>query len=122
MLRYGALGSVEVTGESGPLPLGGGNQRRLLAVLLAHPNRFVAVETLAEAIWADAPPASEKHALQTVASRLRRALGAHGDDLVTGSEGYRLAVTSENCDLVGFEELIARASDEPPVAELGLYE
>lgn len=122
MLRYAALGSVEILGESGPLSLGGGQQRRLLALLIAHPGRFVSVDAITEALWGDAPPGSAKHAVQTVASRLRHALGPRRDDVTTGSEGYRLAATTENCDLVQFETLIAQADDAATESALELHD
>lgn len=77
---------------------------------------------IARALWPVARPSDERHAVQTIVSRLRRALGQRRNDLANGSDGYRLAVTADNCDLVRFEALVARATHEAPEAALSSQE
>lgn len=118
MVAYHVLGPLEVVGDSGPISLGGNNQRRLLGVLLAGRDREVTVSALAEALWPRRPPGSELQAVQTVVSRARRALGEHRSDLVTTPDGYKLA--SIECDASSFDEAIHLARSEPQAEALEL--
>jgi DNA-binding SARP family transcriptional activator len=120
MVSYLALGPVAVVDESGDVPLGGGNQRSLLAVLLAHRDRQVSVSTLAGALWPTHPPASELHAIQTVVSRTRRALGEHRGDIVTTMDGYQLI--SPHCDVARFEAILDEAAATHPEAALAMID
>ncbi len=109
-------------GRNGSLSLGGNNQRTLLAALIAHPDRVVSVSVLADALWPLDPPRSEHRGVQTVVSRLRRALGAYRADVITEADGYPLAVTASNTDLVRFDERIVHARDEPPQSALDVLD
>ena len=67
----------------GPLTVdGNGNlgrrDRVVLAVLASRPGRQVTADTLADALWGDAPPASATKNLQGCVVRLRRLLGPEG--------------------------------------------
>ncbi len=117
---YLALGPLVVMDGTRELALGGNNQRRLLAMLIAHLDREVTVAALAEGLWSDRPPSSEAHAVRTVVSRLRRALGDHRDDVITTPDGYRLATT--DCDVARFEQLVAEAGNAEPGRALELTE
>ena len=46
MLEYRILGPLEVSGDQGPLILGGSKQRALLALLLLNAGRVVPTDTL----------------------------------------------------------------------------
>src|SRR5947209_17929482 len=74
-LRFWVLGSVGVTGPSGPLALGGPRQRAVLALLLAHPGQVVGVGDLLDGLWAEDPPRSAERTLHAYISRLRSVLG-----------------------------------------------
>jgi YVTN family beta-propeller protein len=113
MVSFRLLGPVEAQGEAGPIALGSGKQRALLAVLLLHANRPVTRETLIDALWGERPPASAHHALDVYVSRLRKALG-DGDLLATRPGGYVLRADAGQIDVLRFEELVAAAREAPP--------
>ncbi|MGE5461252.1 MAG: BTAD domain-containing putative transcriptional regulator, partial [Solirubrobacterales bacterium] len=106
-MQYRLLGPIEVAREDGPLPLGGGKQRALLADLALHANRVVASEQLLEDLWGDEPQTSAGHALQVYVSRLRKVLrdGADGGEiLVTKPPGYMLQIgPDDTLDIDRFE-------------------
>ena len=91
------------------LPLGGGKQRALLAILLLHPNEAVSRDRLIDALWGENPPPSAHQSLDTYVSRLRRALGQ--DRLVRRPAGYMLVVEAGERDLDRFEELLGAARE-----------
>jgi DNA-binding SARP family transcriptional activator len=87
-VRIAILGSLEVQS-------GGSRVARLhalLASLAVDAGRPVTATSLADAIWDGDPPRDEVHALQSLVSRLRRALG-EGDAIVGSADGYRLLCT-----------------------------
>ncbi|MEU9622936.1 BTAD domain-containing putative transcriptional regulator [Streptomyces sp. NPDC048155] len=106
-MRIGLLGPLVLDTGTGPMPVGGPRLRALLARLVMDAGRAVRPEVLAEALWAEAPPADRANALQSLVSRLRRVLG---DPvlLTSGPAGYRLASEADAVDAVRFERL-ARA-------------
>ena len=85
----GVLGPLLLEGEAGPVRIGSGRQRRLLAALTAHLGRTVEVDRLVDLVWADDVPADPAGAVQTNVARLRRLLPA-GIRVATTPEGYRL--------------------------------
>ncbi|MEV4394968.1 BTAD domain-containing putative transcriptional regulator [Nonomuraea sp. NPDC049607] len=106
-VRVGVLGPLTLVTADGPAPVGGARLRVLLARLALDAGRAVRPETLAEALWDEAPPEAPSHALQSLVSRLRRVLG-HPGLVTSGPAGYRLAVEPDAVDAVRFERL-ARA-------------
>ena len=108
-MRIGLLGPVEVTAgadAAGTVAgLGGQRLRAVLARLALDAGRLVTVDTLVDAVWGDDPPAGAVNALQSLVSRLRRALP---DGLVESvPAGYRLAVEPDAVDARRFERLAA---------------
>src|SRR5215813_2083179 len=113
---YGLLGPVEVRVDGRALPLPGARQRLLLAVLLVNANRMVPAVRFIDELWGTDLPADPRAALRTQVSRLRRALGPAGADLVTLEGGYRLAVPRSRLDFGRLEDALAeaaRTSGEP---------
>ena len=108
-MEFGILGPVEVRVDGRTLPLGGGKQRALLAILLLHPNEAVSRDRLIDALWGENPPPSAHQSLDTYVSRLRRALGQ--DRLVRRPAGYMLVVEAGERDLDRFEELLGAARE-----------
>jgi WD40 repeat protein/DNA-binding SARP family transcriptional activator len=114
-MRFGVLGPLQVVGDSGPVALGGQKERLLLALLLARPNRVVAVEALIEGLWGEHPPRSAAKTLQSYVVRLRHSLepgrvrGSPGGVLVTRTPGYLLRVAPGALDAAQFEERAAGA-------------
>ncbi len=101
-VRVSLLGPLAVDRNGTPLPIGGARLRALLARLALEAGRAVPAERLVEDLWEAAPPADAAHALQSLVSRLRRALGDPG--LVAGTAGgYRLTLVPEAVDALAFE-------------------
>src|SRR5262249_6746727 len=102
--------------------LGSAQQRRVLAALLVHANEVVSSDRLVDILWADDPPPSATHTLQTLLSRLRATLS--DDCLETQAPGYRLRVAGSEVDALRFEELVRvglGAADRAEVA-LGAFD
>lgn len=106
-MQVGILGPLEVIGADGPVTVAGSRLRQLLVRLAADAGRAVSVRDLMDAVWSDDPPADATNALQTLVSRLRRALGDPG--LVRQSVGgYRLAIEVDDLDAHRFRTLAAQ--------------
>ena len=103
------LGSLEVVGDDGVVPLPAAKHRRLLAALAIGAGRTCSVDALVDAIWGEAPPASARKLLQVYVSQLRRALPA-GAAVVTKPAGYALDLDGGSLDAIRFEALVADAS------------
>ena len=101
-MRVNILGPLEVEAGGRPAEIGGHRLRALLTRLALDPGRTVSTEALATAVWGDDLPAEQANALQSLVSRLRRALP---EDVVrSASGGYRLEVEPEAVDAVRFEQ------------------
>lgn len=97
-LRVTVLGPVLVEGRSGALVEPGGRlAKALITVLALADGRPVGASALIDELWADAPPAGAKAALQTLVSRVR-ATAAPGL-IDSAAAGYRLAVDRTGIDL-----------------------
>ena len=107
-MEFRILGELEVLGDTGqPCEVVGHRQRALVALLATHPNETVSADRLVDALWEDETPANAANALQTVVSRLRRALGE--TRIVTRSPGYALRAEPDEIDAGRFERLAAEA-------------
>ncbi len=110
-MKWRILGPLEVTAGDEPVDLGGPKQRALLAVLLIHANRVVALDQLIDALWGEAPPARATATLQVFISNLRRSLEpdrpprSPATVLLTRPPGYMLTVEPDNLDSGRFERL-----------------
>jgi DNA-binding SARP family transcriptional activator len=118
-LELGILGPIEARIDDAAAPLGGPRQRAVLAVLAIRPNQVVSVDRLVDDIWADHPPPTAVHTVQVFVSRLRRALSATGDRLITRPPGYVLELKTDELDADRFERLYktGRAAVEAGRAE-----
>ncbi|BCJ42357.1 hypothetical protein GCM10010168_90820 [Actinoplanes ianthinogenes] len=92
------LGPTEVEADGAPIDLGGPLPRRLVTALVAADGRALSDDTLAEALWSGAPPASPAVSLQAYVSRLRRSLGPAREALQRAGGGYRLVVDGTDAD------------------------
>ena len=97
LVDFRLLGPLEVSDGETILPLAGGRQRALLAVLLLHANRTVSVERLIDDLWGDAVPDTAVKAVQIYVSRLRKVLPA--ERLLTRPPGYVIEVGEGELDL-----------------------
>ncbi|NGO07120.1 AfsR/SARP family transcriptional regulator [Streptomyces sp. HC44] len=111
-MRFGVLGPLAVWTADGELAaVPEAKVRALLAGLLVAPGQVVSADRLVEDLWGEAPPARPAAALQTLVSRLRKALAKAGGDgmVVHRPPGYQLRVTGDAVDAEHFLALAARA-------------
>ena len=94
------------------IPIGGGRQRKLLAILLLHANEFVSSDRLIDDLWGEDRPQTAAKALQGYVSQLRKTLGP--EMLVTGPGGYMLKLAPGQLDADRFEQLVDDARDAEP--------
>ena len=98
------LGELEVLDADARLiRVVGRRQRALLALLATRPSEVVSSDRLVDALWGNNPPGNAPNALQTVVSRLRRAVG--DDRVLTRPPGYVLDVQETDVDAMRFERL-----------------
>lgn len=124
------MGVMQLHVGGAPVKLPGAAERGLLALLLLSPGRAVAAPSLVDRLWSEATlPADPLNALQLRVSKLRRALSAHGLDVISrASAGYVAEVDPEQVDLHRFVHLVgtargrARAGDADATAVLELYD
>jgi len=103
------LGPTEVHADGTRVDLGGPLPRRLLTALVMADGEPVSDGRLAEAVWGRDPPHRAAAALQVYASRLRRALGPGGRELLERiGSGYRLRIPPEAVDANRFAREIER--------------
>jgi predicted ATPase/DNA-binding SARP family transcriptional activator len=107
-VRIALLGPLSVATDDGRVVgIGGARLRMLLARLALDAPRLVTTGELIGALW-EQPPGDAGNALQSLISRLRKALRAAGiDEGVVRSEpaGYRLAIAEPDIDTRRFAVL-----------------
>jgi DNA-binding SARP family transcriptional activator len=104
-VQIALLGPLEVRDDaSAPITLPGVRLRTLLARLALDAGRPVTADALIDAVWGDTPPSGALNALQTLVSRLRRALPPADAALLRSlPTGYRLDVPVTAVDTARFE-------------------
>ena len=105
-VEFRILGPLEVVRDDRPLPLRGGRQRALLALLVLRPNEVVAAERLIAELWPTGAPPTAAKIVQTYVSDLRKALPDPGI-LATHAPGYVLRIDPDSVDARRFERLLA---------------
>jgi DNA-binding SARP family transcriptional activator len=73
-LAFGVLGPFEATSDGHHLPLGGRQQRAVLALLVCEAGRAVSVEHLIDGVWGDPAPPGALASVQTHVFHLRQVL------------------------------------------------
>ena len=117
-MRVGLLGPLEVADGDRPLEVGGARLQALLMRLALDAGRTVSLGGLVDAVWEQDVPADEVHALQSLVSRLRRALGDAA--LVAQTPGgYRLALEPVDVDAHRFERLAREGASALRAGEPG---
>jgi DNA-binding SARP family transcriptional activator len=91
------LGPIEVVDGGAGLPLGGRNQRALLALLLLNVDEVVPTDRMIEAVWGEQPPRTALTSLQNSVSQLRKLLGP--ERIVTKTPGYALRLQDDRIDV-----------------------
>ncbi|WP_158550753.1 BTAD domain-containing putative transcriptional regulator [Geodermatophilus sp. TF02-6] len=105
-MQVGYLGPLEVGDDGRTVAVPGARLQQLLVALALDPGRWVPAGALADAVWGAEQPADPVNSLQSLVSRLRRALGR--PELVEQSAaGYRLGVAPDDVDAVRFTRLVA---------------
>jgi predicted ATPase/DNA-binding SARP family transcriptional activator len=112
--EFRLLGPMELRVKGQPAKLPGPAERTVLALLLLAPGRTVPASTLIDRLWSEGVlPDNPANALQLRVSKLRRALGALGLDLVhREASGYRVEVDPNAVDVQVFADQIRRARIE----------
>ena len=106
------LGELEVVGPGGvAIDVAGSRLRRLVTRLAVDAGHVVPNAELVDAVWGDDPPADPVGALQTLVSRLRRALG-NPAVVQQSHQGYRLTVAGEAVDAQRFRRLARQGRDQ----------
>ncbi|GHJ52183.1 XRE family transcriptional regulator [Nonomuraea sp. TT08I-71] len=114
-VRILVLGPLAVLRGTVPVPLGAGRHRVVLGRLALTPNTGVSRDELIDLLWGEEVPPSAVNLVQTYVSRLRRALepqrsrGGPAELLTLVAGGYRLDLATEQLDLLGHRDLLARA-------------
>ncbi|MGW4520581.1 ATP-binding protein [Amycolatopsis sp. NPDC004378] len=104
-MRVALLGPLRATEDDGtPIDIGGARLRMLLARLALDAGRAVPADALVDGLWGADPPADAANALQSLVSRLRKALPVAVE---SGPGGYRLGVAAGDVDADRFERLAA---------------
>lgn len=119
--RLTVLGSIGVVVDRRSLHLGGPQQRRLLAVLLADVGRVVPIDRLTEVHLPDDPDRTAARAtVRTYVSRLRAVIGE--SRVITRDGGYSLSTEGATVDSIEFEIGVRRARLAAPAEALALYD
>jgi YVTN family beta-propeller protein len=107
------LGPLTVERSGEPVPLGGRQQRAVLAFLLTRGGTPAGVSVLADALWGERAPVGSAQTVQTYVSHLRDALEPGRDKTArsryirTERNGYRLVLDGDRVDAVEFEARVA---------------
>ena len=107
------LGPLEAFADGTDVTPTSPNQRTVLAVLAAHPDRHVRADTLIDALWGSDPPPSAERTLRSYVSRLRAVVG---NCIVAGRGGFCLSTGDVRLDFIEFERLVASAKLLAPPA------
>jgi DNA-binding SARP family transcriptional activator/streptogramin lyase len=110
-LEFRVLGPLQVSKNGRLLPLGGRQQRAVLAILLLQANQVVSTNALINALWGERAPESAANTIQGYVSRLRKLLSSgDGEAVVFRPPGYVLEVEAEQVDSYRFERLVRDAA------------
>ena len=105
-MKIGILGPLEVRAGGRAVPITGSRLRTLVTRLALDAPSVVSTDALVAAVWPGDAPADPINALQSLISRIRKAIGeAAAVQQVPG--GYRLAIDRGDVDAALFEELVA---------------
>jgi DNA-binding SARP family transcriptional activator/tetratricopeptide (TPR) repeat protein len=111
VVRFRLLGAIDVLDDDRPIPLGYGQLRCMLAVLLVEANHPVSVDQLVDRVWvAGHLPRQPRRAVQHNVALLRRSLASAAEvTLVRSGPGYQLSTDPDTVDLHRFAGLLQQA-------------
>ncbi|MCP2248796.1 AfsR/SARP family transcriptional regulator [Lentzea aerocolonigenes] len=110
-MRLKVLGPIELSGRHGNRGVRGGKLAQVTGLLALRANQFVSIETIAEELWAGAPPRNEVMTIRTHIYHLRKVLeSVQGGPpaqatLLTRPTGYLLSMPAELLDVDVFDLL-----------------
>jgi predicted ATPase/DNA-binding SARP family transcriptional activator len=110
-VEIGILGALVCHDRDRAVEVSGDRVRRLACRLVADAGRAVTLGELVDAVWPDDPPGNTPNALQSLVSRLRRALGA-AEIVQQTPQGYRLNIDSGQVDANCFLDLARSGRDQ----------
>jgi DNA-binding SARP family transcriptional activator len=64
-MEFRVLGPLDVIGPHGPIRIGSGRQRAILALLVIHVRETVSSERLIDEIWGEHPPGHPQRAVSS---------------------------------------------------------
>jgi predicted ATPase/DNA-binding SARP family transcriptional activator len=103
------LGPLRVFVDGLAVDVRGPKRRAVVAMLALAEGRTVTIDHLLDALWPTAAPELGRQTMHTHVSRLRIDLGAAAARLVTGYDGYRLDLGSDDLDVTKARALLAAA-------------
>lgn len=111
VVEFRILGCLEAESGGRLVPVGGLQERRVLAALLLEAGRVVPVTQLAEAMWDEAPPVTAGKQVRNAVSLLRGKLAGAGAEglIVTVAGGYRMDPVGSTVDAHVFEAGVTAA-------------
>ncbi|WP_049570266.1 AfsR/SARP family transcriptional regulator [Streptomyces sp. SBT349] len=117
-MEFRLFGEMQVRSGGRLLDVGTPRQQAVLAVLVVEARRPVAIETLVDRVWDQAPPANPRAVLYSHLSRIRGLLrqpaspgGGTAARIERRHAGYVLDVDPDLVDLLRFRRLIERGGD-----------
>jgi DNA-binding SARP family transcriptional activator/Tfp pilus assembly protein PilF len=110
---------VEVWDGGAPVPIGGPQQRALLAVLLVNAGGVISADRLIDHLWGERPPGNARSRLHGSVADLRKVLRERDgrQPLRTRAPGYLLEVRPGELDADRFQELVVAARRSRSVTE-----
>ena len=106
-MDFRILGPLEVRDGDREVPLRGGKQQALLALLLVNANRTLPIDAIVDDLWGEDVPETAHKMVQIYVSRLRKVVAP--GTLHTRPPGYALQVDPDELDLRRFERLVAES-------------
>jgi predicted ATPase/DNA-binding SARP family transcriptional activator len=114
-MEFRILGTFEVVGTGGQLPVRGPKRRGLLACLVVHAGHALSTDLLVHELWGEQAPDGASRTVQTYVSQLRKLL-EDGARLETRPGGYALEIAPTDVDAQRFERAVSVASRIPEPA------
>jgi DNA-binding SARP family transcriptional activator len=97
------LGTLSIIVDTTEVSLTSGRQRDVLATLLCNTDKYVSSAALIAVLWGEDPPPNARSAVRTYVMRLRKALGAAGERIITVAHGYHLVAEPDEIDILRFD-------------------
>jgi SARP family transcriptional regulator, regulator of embCAB operon len=107
-LDFAVLGSLRMSADGVPLPLGTPKQRAVLASLIINRNHPVSIDALVADAWEDRPPRNPPASVHTYVAELRKLITKDAgidaaEVLMTAAPGYLLCAPDQCCDIGRFQ-------------------